>query len=109
MKRRDFLKTALGTMSLATLALRTSMARMAPADAQVREVLGYLESLRRSDGGYAWPDQDQSHLTPSFAAVACYHLFQREPPQKDVLVEFLRTHHPFAIKKLERDLPVFEF
>jgi hypothetical protein len=69
----------------------------------------YLETLRRPDGGYAWADQAQSHLTPSFGAVGCYHLLQREPSAKDALVAFLRTHHPFHIKKLERDLPVFEF
>ena len=74
-----------------------------------REVCNYLESLRRADGGYAWGDQAQSHLTPTFAAVGCYHLLGRDPPDKASLVEFLRTHHPFAIKKLERDLPVFDF
>ncbi len=79
------------------------------SDSYLRELLGHLEGLRRSDGGYAWPDQDQSHLTPSFAALGCYHILNQEPPNKTALVEFLRTHHPFAIKKLERDLPVFDF
>jgi hypothetical protein len=96
MERRDFLKTTLGTVSLAAVGQRTSARSAGLADSHLRELLGYLESLRRSDGGYAWADQAQSHLTPSYAAVGCYCLFQREPPQKDALVEFLRTHHPSA-------------
>jgi hypothetical protein len=109
MKRRDFLKTALGTMSLAVVA-RPALAGGAVApDSWALEVCRYLESLRRSDGGYAWADQARSHLTPTFAAVGCYHLLEQEPPDKASLVEFLRTHHPFVIKRLERDLPVFDF
>lgn len=109
MGRRDFLKTAVGAVSLAAMAQPLSLGRAALADARAQELLGYLARLRRPDGGYAWPDQGQSHLTPSFAAAGCYHLLQSDPPEKAALVEFLRTHHPFAIKKLERDLPVFEF
>ncbi len=109
MPRRDFLKTALGAVSLAA----TGVGDITRADSRPRawmqEVCDYLESLRRTDGGYAWADQPWSHLTPSFAAVGCYHLLGREPPDKTALVEFLRTHHPFAIKRLERDLRVFEF
>ncbi len=128
MRRRDFLKTALGTASLAAVA-QSATARSksrtrsparggsptpggggaASADAWAQEVFKYLESLRRADGGYAWGDQAQSHLTPTFGAVGCYHLLGQEPPDEASLVAFLRTHHPFAIKKLERDLPVFDF
>lgn len=110
MQRRDFLRAALGAASLAVV---TGPSGAGAGDrgsrAWVEEVCKYLESLRRPDGGYAWEDQAQSHLTPSFAAVGCYHLLDRDPPDKTGLVEFLRTCHPFAIKKLERDLPVFEF
>ena len=109
LRRRDFLKIALGTVSLAAVAQPLSIGRASLPDSQVRGLLGYLASLRRPDGGYAWPEQGQSHLTPSFAAVGCYRLLQSDPPEKAALVEFLETHHPFAIKKLERDLPVFEF
>jgi len=109
MRRRDFLKAAVGTAALAVVAQPPSAGGATWADPWIQEVLKYLESLRRPDGGYAWADQAQSHLTPSFAAVGCYHLVQREPPDKAALAEFLRTHHPFTIKKLERDLPVFEF
>jgi len=115
LRRRDFLKTALGTVSLAAVGRPLSAGsppeggRATPAGTWARGVCDYLENLRRPDGGYAWADQAQSHLTPSFAAVGCYHLLGHEPPDKAALVEFLRTHHPFHIKKLERDLPVFEF
>jgi prenyltransferase beta subunit len=109
MKRRDFLKTAVGVVSLSAASVDGTAAGRRGADSWVEGICDYLESLRRTDGGYAWADQPQSHLTPSFAAVGCYHLLGREPPDKDPLVEFLRTHHPFRIKKLERDLRVFEF
>jgi hypothetical protein len=71
--------------------------------------LKYLEGLRRPDGGYAWEDQPDSHLTPTFAAIGCYHALRQDPPQRKALAEFVRTHHPFAIKKLERDLRMFEY
>ena len=35
-------------------------------------VSAYLETLSRPDGGYAWPDQPHSHLTPTFAVVGTY-------------------------------------
>ncbi len=109
MRRRDFLKIALAGLSVAPAHARGLAAGQRGADSWAKGVCDYLESLRRADGGYAWADQRQSHLTPSFAAVGCYHLLGREPPEKGALVEFLRTHHPFRIKKLERDLRVFEF
>ena len=70
--------------------------------------LAYLETLARDDGGYAWQDQAQSHVTPTFGVVGCYQVFGRTPPHKAALAEFIRTHHPFRIKKLERDLWRFE-
>jgi len=108
-KRRDFLKTAVGTLALAVVRIDGAAAGQRKADSLAASVCGYLERLRRTDGGCAWADHAQSHLTPSFAAVGCYHLLGREPPDKAALVEFIRTHHPFRIKKLERDLRVFEF
>jgi len=109
MKRRDFLGVALGTVAMAAAGTDTAYPTGGTSGHWTREVCRYLETLRRFDGGYAWPDQPRSHLTPSFAAVGCYHLLQRDPPDKDALAEFLRTHHPFHIKKLERDLKVFDF
>jgi hypothetical protein len=68
----------------------------------------YLGRLARPDGGYAWEDQAESHLTPTWAVIGCYHLLKQAPQGKDRLAEFVRTHHPFRIKRLERDLRVFE-
>lgn len=108
-KRRDFLKAAAAALSVATLGKETMAAGRGRPISWLSNVLGYIESLRRTDGGYAWPDQSRSHLTPSFAAIGCYHLLARTPPNKKSLAEFVRTHHPFRLKKLERDLKVFEF
>ena len=72
-------------------------------------VKAYLERLSRPDNGYAWDDQATSHLTPTFAVIGCYQLLGEEPPAKDKLAEFVASHHPFHLKKLERDLKVYEF
>ena len=46
-------------------------------------LLAYLESLSRPDGGYAWEDQPDSHLTPTFAVIGCYRCCgNRHPPGK---------------------------
>jgi prenyltransferase beta subunit len=74
-----------------------------------KTVAQYLATLTRPDGGYAWPDQPHSHLTPTHAAIGCHQLLNLAPPNKTSLAAYVRTHHPFHIKKLERDLRCFEF
>jgi hypothetical protein len=72
----------------------------------------YLEALRRPDGGYGWEDQESSHLTPTFAAVGCYHRLGRRPPNVPGLVAFIRAHHPAQLarqKRLEQEHREFEF
>ncbi len=108
MGRRDFLKAA-GAVSLAAAGGCLRAASESRSDSWASDVAGYLKGLRRADGGYGWADQDRSHLTPTFAAVGCFSLMGSEPPEKERLVEFIRRGHPFGIKKLERDLKVFEF
>ncbi len=73
------------------------------------DVLKYLQTLARPDGGYAWEDQKHSHLTPTFHAIGCYHVLKQTPPNKKALAEFVRTHHPRELKKLEQERRVFEF
>jgi len=107
-ERRDFLKSAAAAMSLITIGKNTAAVSEAQAS-WLDDTLDYLETLRRADGGYAWPEQMQSHLTPSYAVTGCYNLLERTPPDKDRLIRFIRENHPFRIKKLERDLKVFEF
>lgn len=70
-------------------------------------VIAYLETLARPDGGYAWADQDDSHLTPTFAVIGCYRALRQDPPHKASLAEFVRTHHPSRLKKLEQERRVF--
>jgi len=72
-------------------------------------VAAYLESLSRPDGGYAWEDQQQSHLTPTFAVVGSYRAIGRAPANKSRLAEFIRTHHPSQLKKLEQEHREFDF
>ena len=72
-------------------------------------IASYLETLRRNDGGYGWDDNNPAHLTPTYAAVGCYQRIGREPPESTALATWVRTHHPFHLKKLERDLKAFEY
>jgi hypothetical protein len=72
-------------------------------------IVRYLESHARPDGGYAWEDQDHSHLTPTFAVIGCYHALKLDPPNKTALAEFVRTHHPAKLKKLEQERRGFDF
>lgn len=106
--RRTLLRTAAVAGLYAALPEIIGGQPIAAADGQTT-VTTYLESLARPDGGYAWPDQPQAHLTPTFAVIGCYRLLKRQPPNKDRLADFVRTHHPFRVKKLERELRVFEF
>jgi hypothetical protein len=86
--------------------LLSQIAGQAPsADA----ILCYLESLARPDGGYAWEDQEDSHLTPTLAVIGCYHVLGQMPPNRTRVAEFVRTHHPAELKKLEQERRIFEF
>ena len=108
-ERRSFLKAAATALPLGYMRMSAVAQRSIPPTPLIEEVLLYIEGLRRSDGGYAWPDQRASHLTPSFAAIGCYHLLGQAPPDKDTLADFVRTHHPFEVKALQRELKDFEF
>jgi len=109
MQRREFLKGLTAAISLTAISKNTPAVSGGRATSWIEDTLDYLESLRRPDGGYAWPGQMQSHLTPSYAVTGCYNLLERTVPDKSKLVQFVRENHPFRIKKLERDLKVFEF
>src|SRR4051812_13658977 len=92
-------------------AAAASPLRLFGADAKsaTRTVTDYLETLRKSDHGYGWPDQEISHLTPAFHAIGAYHVLKQTPPEKDVLIEFVRTHHPREIKKLEQERRIYDW
>jgi hypothetical protein len=72
-------------------------------------VVTYLESLARTDGGYGWEGQEHSHLMPTFFIIGCYRLLKRTPPRKAQLAEFVRSHHPAVLKKLEQERRIFEW
>jgi hypothetical protein len=69
----------------------------------------YLESLAREDGGYGWAGQEHSHLTPTFFVIGAYRILKVRLPRKAQLAEFVRTHHPAALKKLEQERRIFEW
>lgn len=110
--RRDALKTlTLAGVAGATASLPRAFGQMSGAspNAGVRTILSYLQTLRKEDGGYGFEDQVLPHLTPTFAVIGCYRLLKVAPPDKERLAEWVRTHHPRELKKLEQERRVFEF
>lgn len=74
-----------------------------------QSLLAYLQSLARPDGGYAFADQERSHLTPTYAVIGCYHLLKEPIPNPKALATFIRENHPSKLKKLEQERRAFEF
>ena len=108
-ERRSFLKAAATALPLGYMCASAGAQSSNATSPFTEAVLRYIEGLRRPDHGYAWPDQRASHLTPTFAAIGCYHLLGLTPPDKGALADYVRTHHPFEIKALQRKLKDFEF
>jgi hypothetical protein len=109
MTRRDLLAAAALTGLSAALP-ETAVGRLDAERPEWRTaVTAFLETLSRPDGGYAWADQPEAHLTPTFAVIGCYHLLKEQPPNKAKAAEFVRQHHPSRLKKLEQELRGFEF
>jgi hypothetical protein len=108
MNRRAVLKTV--ALAGAASALRRTIFARPVNDGTLRErIIPYLEILGRADGGYGWEDQEHSHLTPTFYAIGCYRLLKDAPARKELLAEFVRTHHPATLKKLEQERRIFEW
>ena len=103
--RREVLKTlvAAGVVGGWT----TRLAAQTPTDAS--PVIGYLAAHARPDGGYAFADQQRSHLTPTYAVIGAYRVLGLMPPNRAALVDYVRTHHPRELKKLEQERRIFEF
>ncbi len=109
LSRRAVLKMV-AAAELGAAVTGVSSGRAAAAGRAWREaVAGYLERLARPDGGYAWEDQEGSHLSPTFAVIGCFRLLKHDPPDKARLADFVRTHHPSRWKKLEQEHREFEF
>lgn len=71
-------------------------------------VARYLEGLARADGGYGWGVDPHSHLTPTFAVVACYQLLGKQPPNKAAVARFLRENYPLLPAR-HKDRPLRRF
>lgn len=109
MTRRTILKTLAAGGLCAALPRAASAAPEGGDSAWRAAVTAWLQRLLRPDGGYAWPDQPDAHLTPTFAAIGCYRCLGLDPPHRAPLAEFVRTHHPSRLKKLEQEHRVFVF
>jgi hypothetical protein len=107
MNRRAMLKTV--AVAGAASAIPLPLFGQSNGSARSLALRRYLESLARADGGYGWEGQEHSHLTPTFYVIGCYRVLKQTPPNKAKLAEFVRTHHPSALKKLEQERRVFEF
>jgi hypothetical protein len=94
-----------GTAALLPRGLRAAGAS-APT---IRTITDYLQTLRREDNGYAWGDVEISHLTPTFGVIGCYHVLKQTLPHKDTLIQYVRTHHPRELKKLEQERRIFDW
>jgi prenyltransferase beta subunit len=97
--RRHFLQASAAAAAVTALPT-AALAQKSPL--WIVAIVKYLESHARDDGGYGWEGQEHSHLTPTFAVVGCYHLLSLDPPNIPALAQFIRTHHPRELKKLDR-------
>ena len=101
--RRTLLKSA------AVAGLCSALPRIRAAQPAAAVVLDYLARHARPDGGYALADQERSHLTPTYAVIGAYRLLGQMPPNRAALADYVRTHHPRELKKLEQERRIFEF
>jgi hypothetical protein len=95
-----------GVASVARLRVFGQGERVVPT---FRTITDYLQTLARPDGGYAWGDQEITHLTPTFGVIGAYRVMQIPPPNGDRLTEYVRTHHPRELKKLEQERRIFDW
>jgi prenyltransferase beta subunit len=108
-ERRAFLQAATAA-GLSTLLPPAAGAQPRGNVAWQNSIVEYLKSLAGPDGGYGWDGQEHAHLTPTFAVIGCYKLLGLEPPNKAVLAQYVRTHHPRELKgKLEQEHRAFDW
>src|SRR2546421_11938958 len=73
------------------------------------QVAAFLATLARPDHGYAWPDQEISHLAPTYAVIGSHRLLGLALPNPEALIKFVQTHHPQDLKKLEQERRIFDY
>ncbi|GAA4305418.1 prenyltransferase/squalene oxidase repeat-containing protein [Compostibacter hankyongensis] len=88
--------TALPGMRAALSLVLVLMAATAGAQSIWKEgLLSYIHTrLEKSDGGYGWEDQPDSHLTPTYAVTGILNDIGALPENKAALAAFILTHHP---------------
>ncbi len=106
--RRQFFGSSAAAGLVAASTLRASGDDSTKRDAKTR-IAEYLARLARDDGGYGWDDQKRSHLTPTYAVIGAAHLLSIDLPNKRQLAEYVRTHHPEALKTLEQEHRIFTY
>ena len=107
--RRDMIKLMAVAGAASSCATNVFGQAKRPDAPSVRTITDYLQTLARPDGGYAWGDQEITHLTPTFGVIGAYRVLQQTPPNKDKLVAYVRTHHPRELKKLEQERRIFDW
>jgi len=60
-----------------------------------KQLQQYIDTkLSKSDGGYGWDDQPDSHIEPTYAVIGILKDIDQLPADKTSLIEFVRKHHP---------------
>jgi prenyltransferase beta subunit len=58
-------------------------------------LLQYItRNLAKTDGGYGWDDQPDSHLEPTFAVVGILNDINKLPTDRSPLIDYIKNHHP---------------
>lgn len=83
-------------LACAVLLAITSLTQRVKAQASWRaDAIKYIDTkILKTDGGYGWEDQPDSHTTVCFATVGTLYDLNALPQDKAKLAEFIRTHHP---------------
>jgi hypothetical protein len=109
LKRRTMIKTLAAAAGAWTVLPDTARCTTTEAPVWPEYILSFLATLARPGGGYAWDEQSEPHLTATYAVIGCHRLLGKEMPNKKAVAEFVRTHHPAELKKLEQIHHEFEF
>jgi hypothetical protein len=109
MTRRSLLKAALAAELVVDLPAIGFGSALDERTDRAADTAGFLATLARPGGGYAWDEQSEPHLTPTFATIGCFRLLKVEAPGREELARFVRTHHPQQLKKLEQEHREFEY
>ncbi|MDO4858439.1 MAG: prenyltransferase/squalene oxidase repeat-containing protein [Thermoguttaceae bacterium] len=90
--RRQFLQTAVLSAAVGPFACGEN-------SSPTPSVIHYIESLRKPNGGWGWPEQFDSYLSVTFSVLGAYHLLGIPVPEPEKVVEFLLTYgHPLEGK-----------